>query len=158
MFMGRIGQWAPLASRFPWLTNFMTSARPLARISKWVAGVSLHRDLPKFAPKTFRTLARQRVRLNGSRNIAATRQVILWVDTFNDHFSPDVATAAYDVLIQIGYDVILPKKRLCCGRPLYDYGLLDEAKALLRNAVEELAQHVRAGVPIVGLEPGCLSS
>ena len=79
------------------------------------------------------------------------------MDTCNDHFSPEIATAAFDVLTHIGYQVVLPRKRLCCGRPLYDFGLLDEARALLRSAVNELADDIRAGVPVVGLEPGCLS-
>ncbi|MFM0070416.1 FAD-binding and (Fe-S)-binding domain-containing protein [Paraburkholderia sediminicola] len=157
MFMGRIGQWAPLASRFPWLTNFMTSARPLARISKWVAGVAPQRHLPVFAPRTFRAMARQRQTVGSLAITAPTQKVILWVDTFNDHFSPEVATAALDVLTAIGYEVVLPRKRLCCGRPLYDYGLLDEARALLRSAVDELADDIQSGVPVIGLEPGCLS-
>ncbi|AFT90218.1 FAD-binding and (Fe-S)-binding domain-containing protein [Paraburkholderia phenoliruptrix] len=157
MFMGRIGQWAPVASRFPWLVNFLVSTPPLARLSKWFAGVAPRRNLPVFAPRTFRALANRRGLRNGQAASKPANKVILWVDTFNDHFSPEIATAALDVLTRIGYQVVLPRKRLCCGRPLYDYGLLDEAKALLRSAVDELADDVRAGVPVVGLEPGCLS-
>ncbi|PMS33743.1 FAD-binding oxidoreductase [Paraburkholderia rhynchosiae] len=157
MFMGRIGQWAPLASRFPWLTNLMTSSRFIAPISKWVAGVAPQRDLPLFASKPFRQLADgHRVR-DRHPNAKQTGKVILWVDTFNDHFSPQIASAAFDVLTLLGYDVVLPHKRLCCGRPLYDYGLIDQAKALLRRAVDELSEDILLGVPVVGLEPGCLS-
>jgi FAD/FMN-containing dehydrogenase/Fe-S oxidoreductase len=157
MFMGRIGQWAPLASRFRLLTNLVTTSRPLARISKWVAGVARERHLPVFAPQTFRTMAKARgqVRLGGRGD--AARKVILWVDTFNEHFSPEVAMAAFDVLTWMGYEVVLPSKRLCCGRPLYDYGLLDQARALLRSTLDELANDIGSGVPVVGLEPGCLS-
>jgi Fe-S oxidoreductase len=158
LFMGRIGQWAPFASRFPSLTNFLTSSRPLAHISKWIAGVAPERDLPVFAPRTFRKIARDKqapMRLAPASK--ARGKVILWVDTFNDHFSPEVATAAYEVLSRIGYEVVLPRKRLCCGRPLYDYGLLDEARTLLRTAVQGLAEDILDGVPVVGLEPGCLS-
>ncbi|TCW83181.1 FAD-binding oxidoreductase [Burkholderia sp. SRS-46] len=157
MFMGRIGQWAPLASRFPRLMNFMTSTPPLARIGKWIAGVAPQRAIPAFAPRPFRASAK---RLGIGQRTGATparNKVILWVDTFNEHFLPDIATAAADVLTRLGFDVTLPKKRLCCGRPLYDYGLLDEARALLRTAVDELADEIGAGVPVVGLEPGCLS-
>ncbi|WP_213307604.1 FAD-binding and (Fe-S)-binding domain-containing protein [Paraburkholderia sacchari] len=154
LFMGRIGQWAPWASRFPRLTNFAMSTPPLARIGKWAAGVAAERNLPAFAPKSFRMLSSKR--RSASAN-AARPKVILWVDTFNDHFSPRVAMAAMEVLERIGYQVVLPRKRLCCGRPLYDYGLLDEARALLSGIVEELADEVRSGVPVVGLESGCLS-
>ncbi len=167
MFMGRIGQWAPLASRFPWLTNFMTSTPPLARIGKWLAGVAQARTLPAFAPRPFRTMAKRRgvglrkgaspVPRKAVSGVTAPKRVMLWVDTFNEHFSPDIAMAAVDVLSALGFDVTLPNKRLCCGRPLYDYGMLDEARALLRTAVDELAGEIEAGVPVIGLEPGCLS-
>ncbi|PCE34216.1 FAD-binding oxidoreductase [Burkholderia ubonensis subsp. mesacidophila] len=157
MFMGRIGQWAPLASRFPRLTNFMTSTPPLARIGKWIAGIAPQRALPAFAPRPFRAIAKRRGIGQRTGASPARNRVILWVDTFNEHFSPDIAAAAVDVLTALGYDVTLPQKRLCCGRPLYDYGLLDEARALLRTAVDELADEIGAGVPVVGLEPGCLS-
>lgn len=157
MFMGRVGQWAPLASRFPRLMNFMTSTPPLARIGKWIAGVAPQRALPAFAPRPFRAIAKRQGIGQRTGATPARNKVILWVDTFNEHFSPDIATAAADVLTRLGFDVTLPRKRLCCGRPLYDYGLLDEARALLRTAVDELADEIHAGVPVVGLEPGCLS-
>ncbi|PTB17229.1 FAD-binding oxidoreductase [Trinickia symbiotica] len=157
MFMGSIGQWAPLASRFSWLTNLMTSSRFMAPISKWITGIAPQRNLPLFAPKPFRRLPdRHRVH-DRHPNARPAGKVILWVDTFNDHFSPQIASAAFDVLTLLGYDVVLPRKRLCCGRPLYDYGRLDEAKALLRRAVDELSEDILLGVPVVGLEPGCLS-
>ncbi|WP_250462496.1 FAD-binding oxidoreductase [Caballeronia sp. GAFFF2] len=153
-FMGRIGQWAPFAARAPWLANLATSFRPLAPVSKWIAGVAKDRALPVFAPRTFRATAAAQ----GHRNAAKpTRKVLFWVDTFNDHFTPDVAHAASDVLAALGYEVVLPKKRLCCGRPLYDYGLLDEARAMLREVLDTFADEIRAGTPLVGLEPGCLS-
>ncbi|AOK57414.1 dimethylmenaquinone methyltransferase [Burkholderia stagnalis] len=157
MFMGRIGQWAPLASRFPRLMNFMTSTPPLARIGKWIAGIAPQRALPAFAPHPFRAIAKRQGIGQRTGATPVRNKVILWVDTFNEHFSPDIAAAAADVLTRLGFDVTLPRKRLCCGRPLYDYGLLDEARALLRTAVDELADEIGAGVPVVGLEPGCLS-
>ncbi|MFP3567113.1 FAD-binding and (Fe-S)-binding domain-containing protein [Paraburkholderia sp. SIMBA_030] len=158
LFMGRIGEWAPWAARFPRLMNFMTSAPGLASVGKWVAGVAQVRELPKFAPQTYRQLA-HRLPQNerAARDREEAKKVILWVDTFNDHFTPDVAQAAADVLTQMGWHVVLPKKRLCCGRPLYDFGLLERARELLTNILDDLADDIAAGVPLVGLEPGCLS-
>jgi FAD/FMN-containing dehydrogenase/Fe-S oxidoreductase len=160
MFMGRIGEWAPLAARFPRLTNFITSAPGLAPLGKWIAGVAQTRDLPKFARQTYREIARREARSAGPTPGAsnpADRKVILWVDTFSDHFSPEIAQAAADVLTQLGWHVVLPKKRLCCGRPLYDFGLLERARELLVNVLDDLADEIADGVPLVGLEPGCLS-
>jgi Fe-S oxidoreductase len=88
---------------------------------------------------------------------ASAKKVILWVDTFNDHFSPEIAQDAADVLTALGWQVVLPKRRLCCGRPLYDFGLLERARELLVSVLDDLADDIGAGVPLVGLEPGCLS-
>jgi Fe-S oxidoreductase len=83
--------------------------------------------------------------------------VILWADTFNNHFTPAVAKAAVEVLEHAGYQVRVPRQSLCCGRPLYDYGMLDTAKGLLRQTLASLRQPIRDGIPIVGLEPSCMT-
>ncbi|WP_115778866.1 FAD-binding and (Fe-S)-binding domain-containing protein [Paraburkholderia caffeinilytica] len=158
LFMGRIGEWAPWAARFPRLTNFMTSAPGLAAFGKWAAGVSQARELPKFATRTYRQSVRRSPQTElDARPRGEAKKVILWVDTFNDHFTPEIAQAAADVLMQIGWHVVLPKKRLCCGRPLYDFGLLARARELLSTILDDLGDDIAAGVPLVGLEPGCLS-
>lgn len=87
--------------------------------------------------------------------------MILWLDTFCDNFQPEIAEAAVAVLRDAGFEPILPKRHLCCGRPLYDFGYLELAKARLREIIDvlspmlEVDQERPAG--IVGLEPGCLS-
>ena len=83
--------------------------------------------------------------------------MILWADTFNNHFTPAVAKAAVEVLEHAGYQVRVPRQNLCCGRPLYDYGMLDTAKGLLRQIIGTLAPAIRDGIPIVGLEPSCMT-
>ncbi|SFU05453.1 FAD/FMN-containing dehydrogenase [Paraburkholderia aspalathi] len=158
LFMGRIGEWAPWAARFPRFTNFMTSTSGLAAVGKWVAGVAQARELPKFATQTYRQIARRSPQTElDARSSGDVKKVILWVDTFNDHFTPEIAQAAADVLTQMGWHVVLPKNRLCCGRPLYDFGLLDRARELLTTILNDLGEDIAAGVPLVGLEPGCLS-
>jgi Fe-S oxidoreductase len=47
---------------------------------------------------------------------------------------------------------------LCCGRPLYDYGMLDVAKAFWRRTLSVLRPHIREGVPVVGVEPSCVAA
>jgi Fe-S oxidoreductase len=83
--------------------------------------------------------------------------VLLWADTFNDHFHPATAMAAVEVLEAAGCRVEVLGPSLCCGRPLYDYGMLDLAKLLLRRAMRTLRPYLDAGVPIVGLEPSCVA-
>ena len=84
-------------------------------------------------------------------------RVVLWVDTFNNYFHPEVAEAAVEVLRAAGFDVDLPPDGLCCGRPLYDYGRLDEAKGALAQILNALGSTLDRGIPIVGLEPSCIA-
>jgi Fe-S oxidoreductase len=79
--------------------------------------------------------------------------VILWADTFNNHFTPETALAAVEVLERAGYRVEIPRKRVCCGRPLYDWGFLDLAKKQLRATMDVLDEDL----PVIGLEPSCVS-
>jgi Fe-S oxidoreductase len=83
--------------------------------------------------------------------------VLLWPDTFNNYFQPATARAAVEVLEAAGYRVLIPQANLCCGRPLYDFGMLDRAQSLLLNILDELAPEIEAGIPIVGLEPSCVA-
>ncbi|HEX2116678.1 MAG TPA: heterodisulfide reductase-related iron-sulfur binding cluster, partial [Alphaproteobacteria bacterium] len=85
------------------------------------------------------------------------RRVLLWPDTFNNHFSPGTALAAADVLERAGYEVVIPRKRVCCGRPLYDWGFLTRAKKLLRETLDVLRPELDEGLPVVGLEPSCVA-
>jgi Fe-S oxidoreductase len=129
-------------------------------LMKTFGGVAPQRTLPRFADKTFREqYVAAAVSAAGSpRSTEATqKRVLLWPDTFNNHFHPETALAAVEVLGRAGYAVTIPRKRLCCGRPLYDWGFLDRAKKLLRETMNELRSELAEGVPIVGLEPSCVS-
>jgi Fe-S oxidoreductase len=81
--------------------------------------------------------------------------VLLLPDTFNDHFHPEVGVAATEVLEAAGFEVVLPGGSVCCGRPLYDYGMLKLARRQLRQALRVLRPEIRAGTPMVALEPSC---
>jgi FAD/FMN-containing dehydrogenase/Fe-S oxidoreductase len=137
--MGRIGELAPFASKLPWVANLL--------MNKSLAGVAGERSLPRFQ-KTFRS----QFKPNGGR-----APVVLFDDTFNNHFRPQTARAAQRVLEDGGCAVRLPREHVCCGRPYYDWGMLDRAKGALERTLEVLAPDLEAGAPIVVLEPGCLS-
>jgi Fe-S oxidoreductase len=150
---GLIRWWARLASRAPRAANLLTQTPGLRELAKAAAGIAPQRSIPAFAPSTFRAgFARRRPRTDSGQD---QRRVLLWPDTFNDHFHPEVAEAAVEVLEGLGYRVEIPRRPLCCGRPLYDYGMLALAKRQLRKILGELRDEIRAGTPIVGLEPSC---
>jgi Fe-S oxidoreductase len=79
------------------------------------------------------------------------------VDTFNNYFHPETSRAALEVLEDAGFQVITSQQDLCCGRPLYDFGMLDEAKRYLARILRVLGSQIEAGLPIVVLEPSCAS-
>jgi FAD/FMN-containing dehydrogenase/Fe-S oxidoreductase len=152
---GRIRRWAELAARAPWAANALTQTPGVAAIAKALAGVAQPRRLPAFAPQTFRAWAAGR---EPQTQPGARGRVILWADTFNDAFRPQTAIAAVRLLEGLGYRVETPQASLCCGRPLYDWGWIDEAKQLWLRTLKTLAPEIEAGVPIVGLEPACVSA
>ena len=149
--MGMIGRWAPVAGAMPKLVNFFTQTPGLSAVAKKIAGIAPQRRIAPFAAKSFRSIQA------GRKHRATGEKVLLWIDTFSDHFQPEVAVAAVDVLEHAGFDVQIPTVRLCCGRPLYDFGMLDQAKAELRKILHALRNEIEAGVPIIGLEPACLT-
>ena len=147
---GLIDQWARLASIAPGFVNLFTQLPGLSTVAKKAAGMPMGRQIPAFAPGTFKSWFKKRP----PRNQGQPR-VILWADTFNNYFLPETAQAAVEVLEHFGYQVKVPMQHLCCGRPLYDYGFLDRAKDYLNRILQTLADEIDAGTPMVVLEPSC---
>jgi FAD/FMN-containing dehydrogenase/Fe-S oxidoreductase len=149
---GNIDVWARIGSEVPWLANALLNAPGISKLAMRVAGMAPEREFPPLARHTFRDWWRSHRAAN-----PAGPAVALWVDTFNDHWQPEVLIAAVRVLEAAGYRVAVPPGPLCCGRPLYDYGMLTRAKRLLRSACRTLAPAIAAGVPVVGVEPSCVA-
>jgi Fe-S oxidoreductase len=150
---GFIDQAARLASRMPELVNLVTQTPGLARVAKLVGGIDKKRPLPEFAPMT---LQQWFARRGGSRNPHG-RPVVLFPDTFNNHLHTQVGVACVEAIEAAGWRVIMPERHICCGRPLYDYGFLDTAERYLHDVLDQLREHIRAGTPVVGMEPSCLA-
>jgi FAD/FMN-containing dehydrogenase/Fe-S oxidoreductase len=142
--------WARLASNVPGLVNLATQLPGFRDIAKLAAGMPHQRSVPAFAPQTFRSWFENRPPVNADGEL-----VMLWPDTFNNYFLPDTAKAAVEVLEAAGFRVLIPKSILCCGRPLYDFGMLDRAQSLLLKILDTLSLEIEAEIPIVVLEPSC---
>jgi Fe-S oxidoreductase len=150
--MGLIHEWSRIAGLAPWLANAMLQAPGISAIAKRVGGIAPQRQIPRYARKTFvQWFTARPHRQRGPR-------VVLWPDTFNNYFRPETAIAAVEALEGFGYAVDIPRRTLCCGRPLYDWGWLDRAKALWRNTLTVLRSEIQRGTPIIGLEPACVSA
>ncbi|MDP4231752.1 MAG: FAD-binding and (Fe-S)-binding domain-containing protein [Bacteroidota bacterium] len=151
--MGLIYWGARIASRMPSLVNALTHAPITSTIAKKLAGIHPKRAIPRFANETFKHWY-SRLLPEGH---STPPSVILWADTFNNYFRPETAIAAVKVLEDAGFGVKVYKQTMCCGRPLYDWGMLDLAKKQLLDILSIVSVDVAAGMPIVVLEPSCAS-
>jgi Fe-S oxidoreductase len=130
------------------MANRLGGSRRIGNLAKRMAGVDVRRELPQFARTTLR-------KWFAPRPVVAGTPVLLWADTFTNHFSPEVGQAAVRVLEAAGYSVHLTAKPVCCGLTWISTGQLDGAKKQLRRSLDALDEALRNGWPIVGLEPSC---
>lgn len=151
---GLIHKWAHLASFMPKVANFFGQHELFAGLAKKIIGIAPERKLPPFAEETF-----QHWFQNRKVPVPADHKprVILWPDTFNNYFHPYIARAAVEVLEDAGFKVEVPRQNMCCGRPLYDYGMLDLAEKWLRQILDTISFSIQDGTPVVVLEPSCAS-
>jgi Fe-S oxidoreductase len=151
--MGLVHRWARLACAAPALANLVTQTPGLAALAKWAGGIAGERRLPRFADESFLAwMCRRRPPKGGGK------PVLLFPDTFNNFFRPGTAIAATRVLEAAGWRVEVPERPLCCGRPLYDWGMLGTARNQLARLMDGLEPALDAGMPIVGLEPACVAT
>ena len=146
------------ATSSPELLNLLLRFPGVASLGKMFLGIASQRALPEFAPVPFTsTEFRPRDRRPWGNADVSRLDVVLWPDTFNNYFDPQAASSALRVLESAGFRVHVPHGHVCCGRPLYDFGFLDEAKRYMLLNVERIGAEIDAGMPIVVLEPSCAS-
>jgi FAD/FMN-containing dehydrogenase/Fe-S oxidoreductase len=163
---GMIDVWARIGSIAPRIVNRLSHA-PLSRhVLNRFLDLAPERVVPSLANRTFRDWARERgaSTVEGLRHDPPAagsswngRDVLLWVDTFNNYFHPETSRAAFEVLERAGFNVLVTRKHLCCGRPLYDFGMLDRARSYLRLILASIGEQIDRGVPVIVLEPSCAS-
>ena len=147
--LGWLPRWARLAAHSPGTVNALLHVAPIAAMAKRLGGIDARRPLPEFATETFRSWF-------VSRSAHGQGEpVLLWVDTFTDHFSPHVGMAAVRVLEDAGFAVQITEGPVCCGLTWISTGQLDGARRQLRRTLDALEPALALGIPIVGLEPSC---
>ncbi|MGW3606782.1 FAD-binding and (Fe-S)-binding domain-containing protein [Micromonospora sp. NPDC005161] len=147
--LGLIPWAARVATRLPRFANAALRTPLFGGLLRWAAGVTRERPAPPFARRSLRRSLPHRT--------VADPTVVLWPDTFTDVFEPEVGVMALQALEALGERVAIPTRWGCCGRPLYDSGMLDLAKRTLRQVLDILEPHLDAGRPVVVLEPSCLA-
>jgi FAD/FMN-containing dehydrogenase/Fe-S oxidoreductase len=157
-FMDRLAHAASLIPGVtPRLANLPLGMPGVSSAIKAILGVAQQRTLPRFAPRSFQ----QEWRNSGPRLEAELPErlvpgaVLLWPDTWNNYYHPQSLHAAARVLASAGFSPEVPRQHVCCGRPLYDFGFLREARQYLQRILHDFAPQIDAGLPFVFLEPSC---
>ena len=150
---GFMDRWAHLAAVAPGLANLPMRTPGRGSLVKAIAGVAPQRTLPQFARRSFQSEYRK----HAGGSAASAAPVMLWPDTWNNYFHPQVLGAAHEVLGVGWIPGTVPGRHICCGRPLYDFGFLDQARAYLQKILERLGPQIDSGMPFVVLEPSCAS-
>nr|WP_236600146.1 FAD-binding and (Fe-S)-binding domain-containing protein [Ramlibacter alkalitolerans] len=160
--IGRLPDYAATASRFAGLMNLRNRVPLLAKLGEKLLGISARRSLPEWESCHFFQSGVPGA--SRAEVLAASKPVVLFVDTFNAFFESANAKAAFHVLCAAGYTVHIASKEkpdgkhLCCGRTYLASGMVDEAKAKAAEVLEALHPLAAKGIPVVGLEPSCLLS
>jgi Fe-S oxidoreductase len=168
-FADRLARYGALA---PTLTNAVLTGPLTSPLIKYIAGVAQERQLPRLAKRSYQRARETALnghglsRATGGRRVSGTsapdgkavpQSVLLWPDTWNNYYHPQSLAAAEKVLTQAGFHVETPSGHICCGRPLYDFGLLGAAKSYLADVLDRMAPQIEAGLPFIFLEPSCAS-
>ena len=151
-FADRLARWGSLT---PALTNALLTGPVTSPLIKRMTGVAQERQLPRLAPHSYQKGRATTARPEGQ--LAPPQVVLLWPDTWNNYYHPQTLTAAESVLAQAGFRVETPRGHICCGRPLYDFGLLGAARRYLTKVLDRMAPQIDAGLPFIFLEPSCAS-
>ncbi|MBD0694175.1 dimethylmenaquinone methyltransferase [Streptomyces sp. CBMA123] len=151
--MGWLPLWARLAGLAPALANAVLHAPGLARLGKLITGIDPRRDAPLFAPESFQDAWHGSGR--PQPDPGDPRTVLIWPDTFTNHFHPHIARAAVRVLEDAGFHVAVPEGPVCCGLTWISTGQLATARRVLKRTSQVLRPWLEAGTPIIGLEPSC---
>ncbi|BBI52995.1 hypothetical protein HORIV_54160 [Vreelandella olivaria] len=154
--VGEMPRYAPWASKFSALVNGVERVPFLAKQIKQALKLAPQRSLPVFNGNFLASAEASR------QPVTSEREVLLFVDTFNNYMEGDNAKAAKRVLEAAGYRVHLNvtkgQRPLCCGRTYLSSGQFDKAKSEAKRTLLHLMPFVERGVAIVGLEPSCLLS
>jgi FAD/FMN-containing dehydrogenase/Fe-S oxidoreductase len=150
--LGLIPWAARAAAKVPAIANFSLQAPVIGSLVKRAGGVTTARPAPLFARRSWRRA------LPKSARAAADTTVVVWPDTFTDAYRPEAGRAVVDVLEALGERVAVPTTWACCGRPLYDMGMLSLAKKTLTGLLDVLDPWIALDLPVVVVEPSCLDA
>ena len=144
--LGHIAHKIPLLPR---VIDLSMRTPGLKTLIATIGGLDTSRPLIRFAPTSLRKWHKKR----GSN--AATKTVVLWPDSFNASLDTSPATAAVEVLEELGYNVEIPQEFVCCGLTWHSTGQLDMTQRVLKQTAKVMQPYLDRGLTVIGIEPSC---
>jgi FAD/FMN-containing dehydrogenase/Fe-S oxidoreductase len=151
--LGNIHKLSVWGSRFAPAANWLTGIAPVRWLNEQMLGVDRRRRLPPWKKQTFENWVRAHPRPMRS----SAKAVTFFIDTFTNHYHPEIGIAALEVLERGGCSLSVLRPG-CCGRPLISQGLLAEARAHAEQVVKALYPIANRAEKILFCEPSCLSA
>ena len=139
-----------LGSIAPSITNFLVNL-PLV---KNVMGIASKREVPLLAKMTLRKW----IEKNKSKQLAnsfTNGKLYLFCDEFTNYYDVSVGIDAYELLMNLGYEVLLIEHEES-GRAFISKGFLEEAKDIANKNVAVFSKIITTDVPLVGIEPSAI--
>jgi len=157
---GLVGNWLPHAARFSKISNFMLRGTT-GKIVRDILSIEEKKKLPEIAAQSFAKWTKKNASHSDKHfywhGNSLHAPIVLWADTVNAHYSPHLLQSTVNVLVQSQYRVGIAKAHFCCGRPLYEFGFLKQAKKQLNGIFEQFYPHLPDNASVVVIEPSCLS-
>jgi Fe-S oxidoreductase/FAD/FMN-containing dehydrogenase len=150
--LSSLDQFGRLGCAMPGFAGLFMKSGSVRRMVGKLFGFAPERPLPPFARQRFDHWFAKHPPFQA----AYRGRVMLWDDTFARYHEPEIGIAAVAVLEAAGFEVMLPSRRKCCGRPAFSMGNLGAAAKLGRHNLTLLNQDA-GDMPVIFLEPSCYS-
>lgn len=164
--MGALPRWLRAVGVLPAAAvdglNRLAQVPLLATVAKKAGGIDARRAIPPIARETYTAQAARGLPMSTVPDLGvppgSRGPLLLWTDTFTDHFDPEIAADAVAVLTGLGYRVELPPRNVCCGLTWTSTGQVTAARRVLARSLRAIGPALDAGIPVVGLEPSCTAA
>ncbi|MGW8124122.1 FAD-binding and (Fe-S)-binding domain-containing protein [Roseivirga echinicomitans] len=139
-----------LASKAPWAYNFIFGNRLTGNIAKSIIGFAKARSMPDLAKQLLVEWLKKEFKPQ-----ASNRKVYFFCDEFTNYSDAEIGKTTVKLLSKLGYEVLYVP-HADSGRPQLSKGLLDEAKVLAEQNVQQFSALVDVNAPLIGVEPSAI--
>ncbi|MEL6863629.1 MAG: FAD-linked oxidase C-terminal domain-containing protein [Bacteroidota bacterium] len=149
----QMNEWAML---WPSLSNFALSNPLSGTLMKKLLGIAPARSFPRLHAFSLRKWYKKHwPSLRPTSPSKGT--LVLFCDEYTNVYDVEIGIKAIQLLARLGYEVKMPAHSES-GRAHMSKGLLEEARVLAQQNVEQFSPIIHESQPLVGIEPSALLS